>query len=109
MKQYEIRWASMPEPIGRRPVLLLSRDGAYRYLERVMIAEVTTTIRGIPVEVEVGKREGLHVPSVVNLDNVHVIVKRRLADRIGDLGRDKIESVKRAFGYAVGWSELTTL
>jgi hypothetical protein len=32
MRQYEIRWANLPAPVGRRPVLLLSRTEAYGYL-----------------------------------------------------------------------------
>lgn len=36
------------DPVGRRPVLLLSRTSAFAYLNRVLVAEVTTTVRGIP-------------------------------------------------------------
>ena len=50
LKQYEIRWANLPLPIGRRPVLLLTRTPAYAYLAKVIVAEVTTTVRGIPQE-----------------------------------------------------------
>ena len=32
MRQYEIRRANLPAPIGRRPVLLLTRTSAYTYL-----------------------------------------------------------------------------
>jgi hypothetical protein len=34
MRQYEVWWASLPQPAGRRPVLLLSRNGAYGYLNK---------------------------------------------------------------------------
>jgi hypothetical protein len=47
-------------------------------LNKAIIAEITTTIRGIPQEVPVGEPEGLVVPSVVNFDNVHVVAKRFL-------------------------------
>lgn len=46
-------------PIGKRPVVLLSRDEAYSVRNSVTIAEVTSTIRNIPVEVNLGKEEGL--------------------------------------------------
>ena len=59
MKQYEIRWANLPKPIGRRPVLLLSRTPAYSYLSKAIVAEITTNIRAIPQEINLGKREGL--------------------------------------------------
>jgi mRNA interferase MazF len=109
VQQYEIRWADMPEPIGRRPVLLLSRTPAFEYLTKVIVAEITSTIRGIPQEVGLGKREGLPRPSVANLDNLHVIAKARLSDRIGMLDPSRSPEVKRALGYALDWPELKIL
>jgi mRNA interferase MazF len=109
VRQYEIWWADLPSPVGRRPVLLLSRDGAYEYLTRVIVVEVTTTVRAIPVEVSLGRAEGLRHPSVANLDNLHVVPKARLASRIGSLRPSRISEVKRALGYALGWPELKTL
>lgn len=106
MQQYELRWADMPEPIGRRPVLLLSRTPAYEYLNKVIVAEITTTIRNIPQEVELGWREGLPRPSVANLDNLHVVAKARLGEPIGVLDPRRSREVKRALGYALDWPEL---
>lgn len=106
MRQYEIWWATLAPPVGTRPVLLLSRDGAYAVLNRVIVAEVTSTVRGIPVEVALGRREGLSHPSVANLDNVHVVPRADLASRIGALSASRVTEVKRALGYALGWPEL---
>jgi mRNA-degrading endonuclease toxin of MazEF toxin-antitoxin module len=90
-------------------VLLLTRTAAFAYLNKVIVAEVTSTIRGIPEEVSVGKREGLMVPSVVNLDNVHVVAIKRLGDRLGALRSEREREVKRALGYALDWPELKVL
>lgn len=109
MKQYEIPWANLPAPVGRRPVLPLSRTAAYGYLNKVIVGEVTSTICGIPEEVRLGRREGLTRPSVVNLDNIHVIANTRLGDRLGTLAPDKERDVKRALGYALGWPDLKVL
>jgi mRNA interferase MazF len=109
MRQFEIRWANMPLPIGRRPVLLLSRTSAFAYLNKVMVAEVTSTVRSIPQEIQVGKKEGLARPSVINLDNVHVVAKALLGDRIGSLTSSREREVKRALGYALDWPELKVL
>ncbi|HVE86471.1 MAG TPA: type II toxin-antitoxin system PemK/MazF family toxin [Myxococcales bacterium] len=107
MRQYEIRWAILPEPVGRRPVLLLSRDAAYEYLRKIIVAEVTTRIRGIPQELTLGSREGLNRPSVANLDNIHTITIDEVGDRIGMLRRSRVPELKRALGFALGWPELT--
>jgi mRNA interferase MazF len=109
VRQYEIRWADLPEPVGRRPVLLLSRTAAFEYLSRVVVAEITTTIRGIPEEVRLGKREGLARPSVANLDNLHLIAKSRLRELIGFLAPARSREVKRSLGYALDWPELKIL
>ena len=109
MKQYEIRWAEFQAPIGRRPVLLLTRTPAYAYLNKVIVAEVTSTIRGIPQELPLSKEEGLPRPSVANLDNIHVVAKALLSDRIGALASNREREVKRALGYALDWPELKVL
>lgn len=109
MRQYEIRWANLPLPIGRRPVLLLTRTSAYAYLNKVIVVEVTSTIRGIPQEVALGKREGLQRLSVANMDNLHVIPKSLLGDRIGVVGAGRESEIKRALGYALDWSELKVI
>jgi mRNA-degrading endonuclease toxin of MazEF toxin-antitoxin module len=70
---------------------------------------VTSTIRGIPQEVSLGKREGLPHASVVNLDNVHVVPKALLGERIGVLAASRERELKRALGYALDWPELKVL
>ena len=109
MKQYEVRWARLPAPIGRRPVLLLSRTPAFQYLSNVIVAEITTTVRDIPQEVPLGHSEGLRQPSVANFDNVHVVPKSCLGDLVGVLSPAREREVKRALGYALGWPELKVL
>jgi mRNA-degrading endonuclease toxin of MazEF toxin-antitoxin module len=90
-------------------VLLLSRTAAYQYLNKVIVAEVTTTLRGIPQEVVLDKREGVLRPSVANLDNLHVVPKACLGERIGAVAPAREREVKRALGYALGWPELKVL
>lgn len=109
MKQFELWWADLPEPVGRRPVLLLTRTPATPYLSRVIIAEVTSTRRGIPQEVALGRREGLTNECVANLDNVHVVPKGRLRERIGAVPARRVLEVKRALGFALAWPELMSL
>ena len=109
MRQYEIWWASLPEPVGRRPVLLLSRSAAFAYLTRVLVVEVTTTVRGIPQEVSLGGHEGLPRPCVANLDALRTIPRARLDSRIGKLAVRRHVELKRALGHVLHWPELTGL
>ena len=55
------------------------------------------------------KSEGVRDASVVNLDNIHVVAKSVLGDRIGVLSPAREREVKRALGYALDWPELKVL
>ncbi|HBO84167.1 MAG: hypothetical protein A2073_04225 [Deltaproteobacteria bacterium GWC2_42_11] len=101
MRKGEVWWAEMPVPIGKRPVVLLSRDEAYAVRNAVTIAEVTTTIRGIPVEVSLSQEDGLPKKCVVNLDTIATIRKELLKDRICLLSSEKIEEINSAVKFAL--------
>jgi mRNA interferase MazF len=101
MRRGEIRWAELPAPVGRRPVLLLSRESAYSVRTSVTVAVITRTIRGIPVEVLLGKEDGMSVKCVVSLDNILTIPKTRLGDCITVLSPEKMAAVARAIVFAL--------
>ena len=106
MMQFEIWWADLPKPAGRRLVLLLSRDDAYEYLNKFVVAEITTKVRNIPVEIPLGRREGMAKPCVANCDNLRTVPRQALDVRISQLTASRVPEVKRAVGYALGWHEL---
>ena len=106
MRQFEIWWANLSMPTGRRPVLLLSRNDAYEYLNKFLVAEITTSIRAIPVEVRIGRREGLLSVCAANLDNIRTVSRQCFESQAGALAPSRHIEVKRALGYALGWGEL---
>ena len=81
-----------------------------RIVNKVIVAEITSTIRAIPQKVRLGRAEGLARDSVANLDNVHVVPKSALGDRLGRCqAPTRTLDVKRALGYALDWPELKVL
>ena len=90
------------KPDKRRPVVVLSRPEAIEVLHTVMVAPMTSTIRGIPSEVVVGTAEGLKHDSAVNLDHVQTVEQARLSRYVGRLGPEKMRGVCRALGIATG-------
>jgi len=108
-RQFEVWWTRLPDPAGRRPVLLLGRTRAFTYLTRVLVVEVTTTIRAIPQEVSLGRREGLPKPCVANLDALRTIPRASLESRIGRIAVGRHVEVKRALGHVLDWPELSGL
>jgi mRNA-degrading endonuclease toxin of MazEF toxin-antitoxin module len=71
----------------------------------VTVAEITTNIRGLAVEVEVGlggHGAGLAQPSVVNCDGIHTIEQTSLTGPIGEVEEDTMSEVCSAVNYALG-------
>lgn len=101
MKRGEVWWAELPKPLGRRPVVLLSRDEAYRVRSSVTVAEITTTVRSIPVEVPLGKEDGLSKACVANLDTIITISKDLLKERLCVLNPKKIEAINNSIKFAL--------
>ena len=101
MKRGEVWWAHLPAPAGRRPVVLVSRDEAYRVRELVTVVPVTARRRSIPVEVYLGREEGLPRRCVANADTVSTIPKRLLVDYAGCLSGEKLEQLEAALRFAL--------
>lgn len=101
MRRGEVWWAEFPKPLGRRRVLLLSRDSAYSVRNSVIAAVITYMIRGIPTEVLLDQQDGMTAKCAVNLDNILTIPISCLAERTTVLSQDKMSAVTRAMLFAM--------
>jgi mRNA interferase MazF len=96
----EVWWCELPE-VGRRPVVVLSRDAAIPRLSRTLIGPCTTTIRGIPSEVLLEPGEDpIPRTSVVNLDSVESVPLATLVERLGRLSAARTQQVCKALKIA---------
>ena len=94
----------MPE-IGRRPVLVLSRDAVASRVRRVLVAPCTTRVRGLASEVAL---EPIHDPvperCAVSLDSVDNVSVAFLVDRLGRVSDQRMREVCAALAVATGCS-----
>ncbi|MGF1667269.1 MAG: type II toxin-antitoxin system PemK/MazF family toxin [Acidimicrobiia bacterium] len=87
----------------RRPVLILTRGEVIDVRALVTVVEVTTSMRGLAVEVPIDHHAvGLDRESVVNCDGVHTVPQSLLTERVGSLGEDVMRRVCDAVAYALG-------
>jgi mRNA interferase MazF len=101
----EVWWCEMPD-IGRRPVVVLSRDAAIPRLRRKLVAPSTTTIRGLASEVVLEPRSD-PIPrrrSAVNLDSTESVSVAVLVSRLGRLADTQMRAVCEALEVAVDCS-----
>lgn len=102
MRRGEVWWAELPKPAGRRPVVLASRNEAYFVRALVTVVPITPRARGIPVEVPLGREEGLPKRCVANADTITTIPKSALRAYAGALAPEKLVLLDAALQFALG-------
>ena len=89
-EQSDIWWYESEETKSR-PVLVVTRNEVIPGLRRIMVAPVTRTIRGLPTEVHLGTEDGLVQPCVAAFDNLQVVLKSHLIERVGTIAHRRYE------------------
>jgi mRNA interferase MazF len=97
----DVLLATLPDPVGRRPVLVVTRSAAIPVRTAVTVAPITRTVRGIRSELPLDQRHGLRTRSVANCDSLQTIPKDALRRRVGTLANDELPALDRALRYAL--------
>lgn len=94
---------------GIRPVLVIQNDIGNRYSPTTIVSAITSQIAKarLPTHVELPARvSGLDRDSVILLEQIRTIDKRRLRQRVTHLGDDIMEKVNEALAISVGLKEI---
>lgn len=105
MKRGEIRWYRFSKPDKKRPVAILTRDSALEFLGEVTVAPVTSTVREIPSEVALGKRDGLPKDCAVNLDHIQTVSKQKIGGLVATMDPEKMKELRSALLFALGFTD----
>ena len=100
MNRGEVWWGDSPEG-GRRPFLVMSRSRAIPVLNSVLAAPITRTVRGIPTELPLGRDDGMPVDCAASFDNLRVVPKANLTERMCSLGPARLAEACEALQIAV--------
>lgn len=99
----DVRWLELPDE-GRRPVCVLTRDTALPVMRNVTVALVTRTIRDIPTEVRLSRRDGMPADCAISLDNLRTVPQSMLTEPILSLSGAQMHEVCVALEVATGGS-----
>ena len=94
---YDVDWPAL----GLRPAVIVTRPTAIPHLTNVTVVLITTRVRGLPTEVELGTAHGLIEGSVANCNNVLTVPKAALAARRGMLGPAESRALDEALRVAL--------
>ncbi len=103
MKRGEIRWYRFSKPDKKRPVVILTRDSALDFLGEVTVAPVISTVRDIPSELILGKKDGLPKDCAVNLDHIQTVSKQKIGGLVATLDQEKMNELRSALLFALGF------
>ena len=106
MNRGDICQLDLGERAGRRPALVLTRQGVIAHVNKVTVAEITTRGKGYPTEVALGQKGTLPRESFVQLDNVQTVAKSRFVKYVGTLDAATMRVVGRKLVLALGLEEV---
>lgn len=112
VKRGELYYADLSPVVGSeqggvRPVLIIQNDVGNKYSPTVIVAAITSQINKakIPTHIEISSEDfaGLQKDSVILLEQLRTLDKRRLKERIGEIGKDKMKRVDNALLISLGF------
>lgn len=102
MRRGEIRYADVGGGFGRRPVVIVTASEIIPVLNAVTCAPVTTTLRGIPTRVPLGRKEGLREKSEAACEALVTLRKSDIdAAPLGALDDARFLELDRAIARAL--------
>lgn len=90
---------------GTRPVLVVQNDVGNKFSPTVIISAITSKINKakLPTHIEISAEEyGLSKDSVILLEQIRTIDKKRLREKIGRLDDELMETINEALSISLG-------
>lgn len=117
IKRGELYYADLSPVVGSeqggvRPILIVQNDTGNKYSPTVIAAAVTSkmTKAKLPTHIELSEGEfGLAKNSVILLEQIRTLDKRRLKERIGELSPLKMKRVNTALLISLGFGDGTNV
>ena len=110
IKRGELYYADLSPVVGSeqggvRPVLVVQNDVGNKYSPTVIVAAITSQINKarIPTHIELASSYGLTKDSVLLLEQIRTLDKKRLKDRIGILDENRMKDVNQALLISLGF------
>lgn len=94
------------EQVGIRPVLIISNNMGNKYSPTVIIAPLTSQIKRTDLPVHIiltqDKENGLEMNSVVLLEQIKTIDKKKLFSKLGTICEEDLEKVNKSLLVSLG-------
>lgn len=110
LKRGDVYYADLNPVVGSeqggvRPVLIIQNDIGNKYSPTIIVAAITSKINKaqLPTHVEISEGESsLERDSVILLEQIRTIDKKRLKSEVANLSDEILEKVDTALGISLG-------
>ena len=117
IKRGELYYADLSPVVGSeqggvRPILIVQNDTGNKYSPTIIAAAVTSrlTKAKLPTHIEINANDfGLNKDSVILLEQIRTLDKRRLKERIGELSPVTMRKVNAALLVSLGFTQKTDI
>ena len=96
------------EQKGYRPVLVIQNDVGNKFSPTVIVASITSRVgikAKLPTHYFINTEDGLQAPSIILLEQIRTIDKKRLDSYIGHLSQKNIDGVNEAILISLGFND----
>ena len=96
------------EQEGYRPVVIIQNNTGNRHSPTVIVAAISSKVGvkpKLPTHYFINAENGLDLPSIVLMEQIRTLDKRRLAKYIGRLGKEHIRGMNHALAVSIGLIE----
>ena len=101
IRRGEVRLYRFKPPDKERPIVILSRNSSIQFMGEITVAPITSTIRDIPTEVVLDRRDGMKTVCAVNLDHIQTVSKGKIGKLITTLSKERMRQIREALLFAL--------
>lgn len=105
MRRGDIYWIKFKEPDKKRPALILTRDEAIPWLNRLTVIPITSTLRDNAATVWLDESDGLNGPCLLNIDWIQTVSKTKIETYLTRISDEKLTEVFGAIKFAFGFDD----
>ncbi len=113
IKRGELYYADLSPVVGSeqggvRPILIVQNDTGNKYSPTIIAAAITSQLNKarLPTHIELNANEfGLIKNSVILLEQIRTLDKKRLKERIGELSKATMQKVNTALLISLGFGD----
>jgi mRNA interferase MazF len=96
----DVWWLESPE-MGRRPVLVITRDSAIDVLTGIVVAPITRTVRNIDSEIRLDSDDGMPELCAASFDNLRTVPRSMMTAKLSRLSTERLPEICDAISFAL--------